>query len=215
MAKVIRTSKKEGFHCESDGCIIYDVRGLFLKYIKSVNFNLPAGTYTIKSGIVSALEKPVVYPLPVLPITEKHLDLSNTNINEIKNSSITKKACIDVANHDYYINPSWEKTLTTPQLVFCQNHEIGHFFYATQEKCDQWAEYYMLEEGFNPSQIAFASHDTLCGQCDSSKGLESLFGLSVPFESATRRLSTENRMKNASLIAAIANNANSIYDYNH
>lgn len=213
MAKVIKISQKQGFHCESDGCCIYDVRGPFLQYSKSVNFNLPAGTYTVTQGTVSALLQPVQYPMPALPVAEKNADLDVSQIKEIPARTVMEggvskpnpKFCIDIANAEYYYNPDWIKTLTTPQLVFCQNHEIGHFFYYSQEKCDQWAEYNMLEMGFNPQQITLASHDTLCGTCPEG-GIESFLGIKVPLESATRRMNTEDRMYDISQMAAMANN---------
>ena len=59
--KTLQVIEKRGFHCESDGCKLLDQRGLFLEYKKSVNFNLPPGTYMIKSGFLSALPAPVVF----------------------------------------------------------------------------------------------------------------------------------------------------------
>ena len=61
--KTLQVIEKRGFHCESDGCKLLDQRGLFLEYKKSVNFNLPPGTYMIKSGFLSALPAPVVYDI--------------------------------------------------------------------------------------------------------------------------------------------------------
>lgn len=202
MAKEIHINQKQGFCCGNDGCTLYDERGPFLQYAKSINFNLPPGKYVIKHGMVSALPSPVIYQLPKLPQAEKKLALEGMKITEHRTHQV-KKAGIDVSQGDYYINPDWEKTLTTPELVFCQNHEVGHFFYFSQDKCDMWAEYNMLDMGFNPTQIALASHSTLCGMCSNPGPLEKMLNLEIPYESAMRRMGTESRMLDTSLISGM------------
>lgn len=46
-------------------------------------------------------------------------------------------------------------------LVFILFHEIGHYFYKSEEECDRFAAEEMHRRGYNPSQIDAATRFTL------------------------------------------------------
>ena len=200
--QVLKLNEKQGFY--TDGPVeIYDKRGLFLRYIKPTYFNLPPGIYTVAQGMVSSLQDgPVKYePLELAPHTKPQVDKNNIKIEAIS-SPEPAKMDIDYQNGIMRINPKWEATLTTPEYEFATRHECGHFFYHAdpygQYQCDRLAAQTMLEDGFNPQQVALASHSTLCGQCKENMEAD------IPEESAQRRFNMEMEMLETSLQAKYA-----------
>jgi hypothetical protein len=206
----IKVDEKKGFY--TDGPVeIYDKRGIFLRYDKPTYFNLPAGSYSVTKGQISALEEPVYYEPLQLAIPTKPPINRKVNIKP-RHSSEPQKMDIDYQNDDMRINPEWEATLTTPEYEFATRHECGHYFYhaddAGQYNCDRMAADSMLEDGFNPDQIRKASHGTLCGLCapvpvhgDIPLGDAVFEELGVPYSSAKRRFDLEMEMLETSINA--------------
>lgn len=148
--------KKTGFYCNDYEVTILDINGNFFYNKKNVNFpkpmyfNLPAGKYKSLNNIF-ALNKPVFYRLPKLYKPEKKTPLKSPKVSYVENPN---KASIDVMTGNIYINPFYKNNLC--QLAFLYWHEIGHFFYYSEYKCDRFAENKMLKYGYNPSQITKA-----------------------------------------------------------
>lgn len=191
--QTLRLNEKAGFY--TPGPVeIWDKRGLFLRYIKPTHFNLPPGSYSVKQGTVAALEVPVEYsPLIMYPSTKPPFDPDKVK-PFVTYTHDCPKMQIDFQTGEIQINPDWEKTLTTPEHEFVIRHELGHYFYDAspfgQYQCDRNAAQGMLECGFNPQQIALASHSTLCGTCTNEyDGIPD-----VPMESANRRMDMEMEM---------------------
>lgn len=70
------------------------------------------------------------------------------------------KACISLPDGIIVIDPS---LLELPPfcLVFVLFHEIGHYWYKSEEACDRFAAEEMHRRGYNPSQIELASRMTM------------------------------------------------------
>lgn len=146
--------KKTGFKTKDFELKIFDSNGNVFYSKKNKNFplpmffNLPKGKYLTFSNI-ELISKPVFYQLPKLYPREKNIPLKRLKINLIENGN---KARIDVVNGKIDFSPSFLDS--KPQTAFLFWHEIGHFFYYNEHKCDRFAENKMLKYGFNPSQVA-------------------------------------------------------------
>jgi hypothetical protein len=53
------------------------------------------------------------------------------------------------------------KKVSIEQINKSIAHEIGHYYYYSENKCDNFAKNKMLKMGFNPSQIAKSIHEAL------------------------------------------------------
>lgn len=122
-------------------------------------FTLPKGTYTVQGGALveknlkrrgpSVDLSKLVFPLP------SHIRLVFTD-----NPPTRSIASIDPVKGIVYCVPGLRE-LPFFCLVFVLLHEVGHYFYRSEEACDRFAAEYMHHKGYNPSQIELASRLTL------------------------------------------------------
>lgn len=120
------------------------------------NFNLPKGKY-YTNNIVSRLQKPLNYKLLKLP---------KKNRNDLKNVFLTVKkneATASILLHSGEIIVDKDKFFNFGKMqkdsIFL--HEIGHFFYDSEENADLFAANEMLKMGYNPSQLITSRASTL------------------------------------------------------
>lgn len=131
--------------------IIYDKNGLFYEGQGIKRINLPAGEYEINGKYKQI---PFIhYELPRLPFPEKIYavpKLKNIKIEFIE--GLPYKAQIDI--HQNLMQFSEEmRNATSPEFFCVLFHELGHYKYFTEDKCDLYAIWKMLQIGFNPSQF--------------------------------------------------------------
>lgn len=144
----INANKKVGIRANDP--VIFDKRGLFYKKKGAAYFNLPPGQYFTNQ--FPTIAAPIKYKLPSLPMREK---LFNTSDNA-KVHFYTGKGplgMVSVAHDEIYLNTELLNK-TTPQIMCVLFHELGHYLYKTEYKCDLYAINKMLKIGYNPSQFA-------------------------------------------------------------
>lgn len=146
---------------------VYDVDGnLFYDAYFEVptGFNLPSGVFTIEGNHVE-LDSLVSFKLPKLPKPERIIKIPN-KIKLIEATNPNKAT----------INPSKGLIVADPSILrsnrvtraFVLLHELGHHYYVTESKADEFAIYHCIKLGFNPSQIREVAKRTL-KNCDRSK----------------------------------------------
>lgn len=163
---VITNTSKRGFHCLTP-CKVYDERGvIFWQSEKPRRFNLPKGQYNVV-GQIEPLKAPVNYKLPKLPKRDRYHKLPEKGVT-ITYCDNPNKASIVLPFGDIYIDKAFLK-LPRPVLAKIILHEIGHFYYEDEIKCDRYAAVKMLQLGYNPSQIALADFTALGGSHYSQK----------------------------------------------
>jgi hypothetical protein len=144
--------------------IIRDYRGMLFYSTESLlprvsAFNLPAGNYFVVSGYFKPMNEPVQYKKLKLPRPERVIPKDPRKF-KIVFASNPHKCTIDFVNEQITFDYSFkEKTL--PEIYFVLYHEFAHKYYKTEKYCDALASNYMLEKGFNPSQIGRAQITTL------------------------------------------------------
>jgi len=149
-----------------------DKRTIYLAPAGKV-FNLPiVGKVYIKgkykrlpSKIITAVKLKYYKP-------EKNVDFKG--IQRIVFSKNPNKCSIDVSSGTLIFDTDFFKKLNVAQLYFILSHEIGHYFYYTEKKCDAFASAVMLLLGFNPSQVIAASHSTLIDEFRKNENLAQL-----------------------------------------
>lgn len=155
----LSVKNKTGFYSPTD-VKIYDDKG-HVFYEKSCNnknqgqvfFNLPEGEFTSENK-VHLLNRPLRYILPALPFQE-HIIPIPEDIEIIKTDNphtctillATGKILCDYKVFDW---PLANRT----HVLF---HELGHYYYKTESKCDIFASRKMLKIGYNPSQLAYVT----------------------------------------------------------
>ena len=131
--------------------VIFDPYGLFYSMKGLRQINLPIGEFQI-NGKFKQIPK-INYSLPKLPLREKIYrvpKLSEMNIQFSKNPEEIAK--INIHENLLVLNPGLRGCSSAEfwSVIF---HEMGHYMYKTESKCDTYSVYRMLQEGFNPSQI--------------------------------------------------------------
>lgn len=125
---------------------------------KNITFNLPKGVYNTDCEIFK-LKRPLVYIHPSLPSPEKDLPIAEKI--DIRVGKNPNKATVDKRIPTLTKILIDESMLENPcECEFILFHELGHYFYRTEWKCDLFSAAEMLKRGFNPSQIIFSS---ICG----------------------------------------------------
>jgi hypothetical protein len=121
-------------------------------------FNLPVGTYFTNSDFKEC-KKMHTYDFKR---TRKRENYNYKEPHKVKVIFATNpnKASVFLTLHRIVIDPSF---LKFPSYVveYLISHEIGHYYYKTEEFCDEFAQERMLKRGFNKSQIAECSASTL------------------------------------------------------
>ena len=164
-----RVLVKTGYCSKDSPVLIYEKKRKKLFYYHKGNengrffFNLPKGEYYTSNNIERCGE-PIPVNLPKLPPPEKQKTLpKKVNVSFLENPN---KASILVDKHKIFVDPKIMK-LPLPSIVFVLFHEIGHYYYKDEKKCDLFAVREMLKRGFNPSQCGIAIDEAL-----SDKSLE-------------------------------------------
>lgn len=112
-----------------------------------VYFNLPAGKY-ITDNVLTKLRRPIVYKVGDLPKPERSKKIPELNIIVAPNP---RKCTIYFDSGRIVLDPSMAK-LARPNLLHIFFHEVAHYFYITEWKCDLFSCVQMLKRGYNPSQ---------------------------------------------------------------
>lgn len=117
---------------------------------------MPPGQYDIhgKFKVIPFIE----YELPELPTREKLYtvpklkDIKIIFVDGLSHNGKSIKGRIAIAENLIHLNSS---LLNSPsaQLYAVLFHELGHYRYYTEYKCDIYSIRRMLEYGFNPSQM--------------------------------------------------------------
>jgi hypothetical protein len=103
---------------------------------------------------------------------EKSTDFKG--IQRIVFSKNPNKCSIDVGSGTLVFDSDFFKKLNIAQLYFILSHELGHYFYFTEYKCDAFARAIMLMLGFNPSQIIASANSTLIDEFRKNENLAQL-----------------------------------------
>ncbi len=156
----IEVTKPTGFIGNND-VLIFDNKGRKFYSFRTngeFKFNLPVGTYFTNSEFKQA-PKMHTYEFKR---TRKRENYNFKEPEKVKVIFATNpnKASIFLTLHRIVIDPSF---LKYPSYVveYLISHEIGHYYYKTEEFCDEFAQERMLKKGFNKSQIAECSSTTL------------------------------------------------------
>lgn len=117
-------------------------------------FTLPAGTYRIEGGALLGPMKPrkgAAPPRPRYPLPRRVT---------LHYGDVPQKAQIDLRRGVVYLDNSFRDA---PEFVrtFILLHEIGHYFFQDEQRCDKYAAAEMFRRGYNPSQIEAAASMTL------------------------------------------------------
>lgn len=151
------------------GIMFYTTEG-FLNRDKIVpRFNLPPGTYTVVSGGgVTLLNSPVPTPHISLPPPERNYpDPTKFDVLFQNNPN---KCSIEWDKRRIVFDTSF-RGRPLPILEFILAHEFGHSKYKTEAFADLWAAKYLLDMGYNPSQIGLVPMNTLSNYQDHRKVL--------------------------------------------
>jgi hypothetical protein len=151
--------KTQGFKSFSPVIHIKDGRGKTFYYFDNkkgerITFNLPKGEYKVFDCFISDLKRPLTYVCPPLPKREKNIPV--TQNFDVKVGINKNKASIDVREGFVLLDEKFIQE-DLPQLIFIQFHELGHFLYFTEWKCDVFSASEMLKRGFNPTQCYYSS----------------------------------------------------------
>lgn len=173
MKYILNVSKKSGF-VATGYTTIYHKSAVFYVTHAGTHFNLPKGIYVVESlqPLQSAdikryeAKKPIRNRFDVKP---KLLGITYT-----RNPN---KASMQPSNKGYavYVDKSFFDGLSETARRYLLYHEAGHNYFTHKDAiekefmCDRFAEWRLIEEGFNPSQIAAAAKelftDTLRRTC--------------------------------------------------
>lgn len=167
----IENENVSGFFTVDDNIKIFDVNGnLFYIFKKNkdnekTKFNLPAGVFYTENNLIK-LPKKIKYKKIELPkpqvlkkMPEKFKIIYSANPNK----------CTVFIDKGLIVFDNFFKTVFPFVRYFILLHELGHYFYKTEKFCDLFAAKNMLERGYNPSQIYFASKFTLSKNAEHRK----------------------------------------------
>lgn len=138
---------------------IYDRSGrpfYFFNAEGPVHFNLPKGEFLTENSLTPCPFRK--YRLPKLPKYERTLPLPKKFTIRYGENPNT---CSVFLREGYILADNSLKELPTPARTFIYFHELGHYYYTTEEYCDLFSAREMLKRGFNPSHIAEAPRITL------------------------------------------------------
>lgn len=122
---------------------------------RGFSFTLPPGSYKLegRAMLLGPMKKrkgaTVGAPLYPLPSRVELVWCDNPN-----KCSIDLRAGRIYADHKLKEQPAFV-------LAFVFFHEVGHYFYRDEARCDEFAARMMHQRGYNPSQIHLASKMTL------------------------------------------------------
>jgi len=159
-----KTDKISGFSCSDEEIEIFSTEPRLKPFYHKRNvdycevyFNLPKGKFYTENAIFKA-EK-LIYEIPELPEAERNLKPPKTALKVIVSDnpnkcSVDKKKGLIIIDRNLLSDP-------LPYLHFILFHEIGHYEYQTEYKCDLFSAKAMIEKGYNPSQVLTAQQVSL------------------------------------------------------
>lgn len=158
----IRVSKPTGFRAKNSVHILDKHGRTFYQFQKdgNIDFNLPVGTYLTMSEL-TPLPAPIRYDFKAKRKREVfHYSIPKPSEIKVEFAPNPNKASILLPKRHIIFDTSWNRF---PGFVkkYLFYHELGHYLYKTEEFCDEFAQEQMLKEGYNKSQIEFASRATL------------------------------------------------------
>lgn len=135
--------------------IVKDCNGLFYTKSGNVDFNLPPGEYQIINAEYRG--EPIKYKCPILPLPEKlnifpKLEALKLEITDYAYGEVINKAAVCVPNNELFLNEEFF-LIPSPHRLCLLAHEMGHYFYKTEYKCDLFAIRHLIKYGLNPSQF--------------------------------------------------------------
>lgn len=147
-----------------------------------IKFNLPAGIYDVKEGVIVPLSKPIVYPFTIKYKADyPQAEFKKLNIIVGKNPNKASVNIYDYPSHsdiEPFVIPANTAIIDPllaaeiePVVEFIINHEYGHNLFRgngqeSERACDAFATMIMLNKGFNPNQIVGAIEKSLSNYPD-------------------------------------------------
>ncbi len=168
--KTLTLNKITGFESNACEIEILDFTGERFYFItndeeKRITFNLPVGVY-FTFVEVRELKRPLTYVTPRLPFPEKRISIPP--VVDIYEEENPNKASVSTSKHYIVIDPEFVGS-GVPREVFIKFHELGHYKYKTEWKCDVFSASEMLKRGFNPTQCYYSSAFCLSEKQDERK----------------------------------------------
>jgi len=165
MEKPLFIQKKTGVRTDATSVMVFDSVGriFYMKNNESgvfFTFNLPAGSYSMDVGNASFnLVAPVRFSLKKLPRPTRHKNRPPKSVRFVWIDN-ANKCSINLTDGVVMADKSLRK-LPIFCKVFIFFHEVGHYYYKSEQECDNFAGNQMLKRGYNPSQILYAAEHTL------------------------------------------------------
>lgn len=156
-----------GFASTDETIIIFDKKNKPF-YFKSNNkniikFNLPKGKYYTDNYLIQ-LPQPIKYEGVRLPKFERKITLPAKF--KIIITPNPRRCSIYIPQGIVKIDTNLLK-MPYPFIYYVLLHELGHYFYKPgntekdklicEKKCDEFANFFMLKSGYNPSQAFYTS----------------------------------------------------------
>lgn len=136
-----------------------------------IEFNLPKGEYISMTDIE---RKPTMFKFS-FPSKRKRDRFDNKPLKKVKIHVIENnpnKCSIQLESGNIYIDRNFKNTVDEITLKFVLYHELGHYFYISEQMCDEYAQHRLLREGYNISQVMYATSNALSsfnprvGECE-------------------------------------------------
>lgn len=166
--------KKTGFRVTDiyKPIVIRDDRGLLFYTTEALvpkvkEFNLPPGEYMIDSGSFTPTRIPRYYPLIPMPLQQRFFR-PDPDTFDIKFGHNPNK-CSVIWDKKTILFDSSFRDRPRPEVDFIMGHEMAHRYYGTEKFCDMYSANCMLKMGYNPSQIGYASIDSLSDRAEIRK----------------------------------------------
>lgn len=135
---------------------IYFFRVLNGKYT-NIKFNVcHAGTYKTDRGIIDKIVPIEIEPLNFdLPVPDRNR-MKEFKIIHNPNLPLTGTPARNFTHKGIIETGLKYKTLPFPIRLFILLHEIAHFYYKDEEKCDLWAAKMYVQKGYNNSMAYYS-----------------------------------------------------------
>lgn len=131
-----------------------------------ITMNLKAGNYRIENGQLRSVGDPVTYNLDKIKLPKADRDQKKA-FNFVQNYSLKGPARIFPESGVIEIGPKFHKQ--TEQIQdFILFHELGHFYYDSEENADAYALKCFLKAGGNQS-AAYDALDCVLTPCNQTK----------------------------------------------
>jgi hypothetical protein len=151
--------EKSGFKATAKVCIYQDNSIFYgLRKNQEIFFNLPPGYYSTE-WLIQPLSQPIKIKIPTRRKRERFNIALPKNVF-VRYGNNPNKATICLETGEILIDNSF---LNAPELVkkFIMYHEIAHYYYKSEEFCDEYAQERLIEDGYNLSQVHNATAKSL------------------------------------------------------